>query len=338
MQQVNDSILTTEGAQQEFPNQHASHELQPWEVLRWLPKNATPAQQDSAIRAHIQPKEIHWSQQPDTLHLPGQDPGVSLKDFSLPQYYKESFFSKQPWFHPELNGGRQGVAGDPIPYTIASDNLITSLLLFCFILSTLTFSRTQRFISRQLKAFFYSPRSHSADLTETGNELRFQMFMGLQTCLLFALIYFFYIRTYVTSTFTIEQYEIIGIFTGVIATYFLFKAIAYESVGWVFFDRKKNEQWMKSYLFLMGTEGVLLFPLVMLLAYFNLSMKAAVFYALSVVVIFKILTLYRSSAIFFNRKAAIVQIFLYFCTLELMPLMALWGVLTLIVNNLKIIF
>jgi len=240
MQQVNDSILTTEGAQQELHNQHASHELQPWEVLRWLPKNATPAQQDSAIRAHIQPKEIHWSQQPDTLHLPGQDPGVSLKDFSLPQYYKESFFSKQPWFHPELNGGRQGVAGDPIPYTIASDNLITSLLLFCFILSTLTFSRTQRFISRQLKAFFYSPRSHSADLTETGNELRFQMFMGLQTCLLFALIYFFYIRTYVTSTFTIEQYEIIGIFTGVIATYFLFKAIAYESVGWVFFHRKKK--------------------------------------------------------------------------------------------------
>ena len=31
------------------------HQLTPAEVLRWLPKDATPAQQDSAIQAHIRP-------------------------------------------------------------------------------------------------------------------------------------------------------------------------------------------------------------------------------------------------------------------------------------------
>ncbi len=336
MPQQTDSIAEAGLQSQHTP--HTSHELQPWEVLRWLPKNATPAQQDSAIRAHIKPKEIHWSERPDTLHLPGQEPGVSLKDFSLPQYYKESFFSKQPWFHPELSGGRQGVAGDPIPYTIAGDNLITSLLLFCFILTALTFSRTRRFLARQAKALFYGSENRMSEITETGNELRFQIFMVLQTCLLFALVYFFYIRTYVTTTFTIEQYQIIGIFTGVFAAYYLVKALAYACVDWVFFTRKKNEQWMKSYLFLAGSEGVVLFPMVLLLAYFNLPMQAAVIYALVVVGIFKILSFYRTNSIFFNKKGAIVQIFLYFCALELMPLMALWGVLTTIENNLKINF
>ena len=44
----------------------------PYQVLRLLPKDATPAQQDSAIQAWFAPEEIHYSEQPDTLHLPGE--------------------------------------------------------------------------------------------------------------------------------------------------------------------------------------------------------------------------------------------------------------------------
>lgn len=85
-----------------------SGQLTPKMVLSWLPKNTTPAQQDSMVRAHIKPCEIHWSTMPDTLHLPGHAPGKSLREVSLPLYYRESFFSKDSLFHPELPGGRQG--------------------------------------------------------------------------------------------------------------------------------------------------------------------------------------------------------------------------------------
>ena len=113
MVQQADSILTAETAleaaeQQQVQKQHGS-QLTPKQVLSWLPKNATPAQQDSMIRAHIKPSEIHWSEMPDTLHLPGHKPGKSFRDVSLPQYYRESFFSKDSLFHPELKGGRLGV-------------------------------------------------------------------------------------------------------------------------------------------------------------------------------------------------------------------------------------
>ena len=37
-----------------------------------------------------------------------------MLDVQLPQYYREGFFSKDTLFHPELPGGRYGVAGDPI--------------------------------------------------------------------------------------------------------------------------------------------------------------------------------------------------------------------------------
>ena len=67
--------------------------MTPYQVLRLLPKDATPAQQDSAIQAWFQPGEVHYSNQPDTLHLPGHGIGRSLKDVNLPQYYRENFFS-----------------------------------------------------------------------------------------------------------------------------------------------------------------------------------------------------------------------------------------------------
>ena len=314
------------------------HVLTPKEVLSWLPKDATPAQQDSAIQRHIKVSEIHWSEQPDTLHMPGHTKGRSLRDGSLPQYYRESFFSKDSMFHPELSGGRYGVAGDPVPYSIAGDNLITSLLLGCFVLAMISFSRSMQFIIRQGKNFFYVPRGNTSTFAETSGELWVQMFLVVQTCLLFSLIYFFYTRTYIADTFTIEHYQIIGIFTAVMAAYFLVKAAAYWAVGWVFFDRKKNEQWMKTYLYLISMEGVLLFPVVMLLAYFNLPMENAIVYVGIVVVLGKILSFYKTYVIFFRGNGIFLQNFLYFCALEMTPLASLWGVLVIINSFLKVNF
>ena len=57
----------------------------PYQVLRLLPKDATPAQQDSAIQAWFEPGEIHYSERPDTLHLPGQEIPRDLKTVNIPQ-------------------------------------------------------------------------------------------------------------------------------------------------------------------------------------------------------------------------------------------------------------
>ena len=103
---------------------HHSGQLTPAQVLSWLPKSATPAQQDSAIQAHFQPAPIRWSTRPDTLHLPGHDAGHDLLKAELPQYYREGFFSHNAMFHPELIGGRIGIAGSPVPYSIHNDDLI----------------------------------------------------------------------------------------------------------------------------------------------------------------------------------------------------------------------
>ena len=73
----------------------------------------------------------------------------------LPQYYKEGFFSKDSLFHPELEGGRYGAMGDPIPYSVRGDDVITSLLLVFFVLAVIAYSNMRGFFTRQAKNFFH---------------------------------------------------------------------------------------------------------------------------------------------------------------------------------------
>ncbi len=130
----------------------------------------------------------------------------------------------------------------------------------------------------------------------------------------------------------------IGCFFGIFAGYFLFKYVVYGFVNWVFFDRKNNGRWRRSWLFLSSLEGVLLFPAVLLLVYFSLSLNAALIYTLIVMLFIKMLAFYKGYTIFFKRIGASLQIILYFCALELMPLMVLWGVLLITDNYLIINF
>ena len=148
MQQDTTSTIQQTPSPEAIQAQRPAKPQHPYQVLRMLPKDATPAQQDSAIQATFQPKPIRYSSRPDTLHIPGHEIGKSIRDVSLPKYYKETFFSKNSLLHPEIAGGRYGVAGDPVPYTVKSDDTISLLLIVSFIIATISFSRSKHFLAR----------------------------------------------------------------------------------------------------------------------------------------------------------------------------------------------
>ena len=258
-------------------------------------------------------------------------------DVSLPQYYRESFFAKDSLLHPELTGGRFGIAGDPVPYTVRNDNAITCMLIFCFVMALVSFAHSRQYILRQLKDFFYIPRSSNPNDEDPSN--RFQLFLSLQTCLLLAITYFFYITHYVTDTFVLDTpYEIIGIFFGVFIAYFIAKNIVYTIVNNVFFSSKKNRHWIWTLTFITALEGIALFPAVMLQVYFNLPMQNVVYYFIFILVLTKILTFYKCWVIFFRQISVYLQIILYLCALEIIPLLSLVGILVLITDRLKVNF
>ena len=313
--------------------------LTPAQVLKWLPRDATPAQQDSAIQAHFKPAEIRWSERPDTLHLPGHDRGHNMLDVDIPQYYHEGFFSKDTLFHPELRGGRNGVAGDPVPYTVHADNLLTGLLLLCFIMIVIAFSNVKNFLLRQFKSFFFFSHEAASEVSETALELRFQFFLVVLASLLISLLFYFYTLYYIGETYILRSpYYLILIFWGILLAYYLLKAMLYTVVNLILFDGKRNKQWIRSFLFISSAEGILMFPAMMVKGYFDISIESAAIYVVVVLTIIKILTFYKCFIIFFSRNVVKLQIILYFCALEMVPLLFVWSILNATANMLKINF
>jgi hypothetical protein len=57
-----------------------------------------------------------------------------------------------------------------------------------------------------------------------------------------------------------------------------------------------------------------------------------------VLIIVKIMTFYKCYIIFFRQNVVSLQIILYLCALEIVPLLALWKILDFTANSLKINF
>ena len=273
----------------------------------------------------------------DTIYSPPSQGGAGGGSAGVwsPQYYRESYFANDTLLHPELPGGRFGIAGDPVPYTVRSDNAITSMLIFCFVMALVSFSRSRHYILRQLKDFFRIPRA--ADTNDEDPTNRFQLFLSLQTCLLLAIISYLYVTHYIADTFVHDvPYQMISIYFGVFIAYFIVKDIIYSIVNTVFFSSKKNRHWIWTLTFITALEGIALFPVVMLQVYLNLTMQNVVYYFIFILILTKILTFYKSWLIFFRQIGDYLQIILYLCALEIIPLLSLIGILVLITDLLKV--
>ena len=318
---------------------HPTKPQTPYQVLRLLPKDATPAQQDSAIQAWLGHREIRYSEQPDTLHLPGEGVPKDLKAVSLPQYYRENFFSKDTLYHEELSAQDYfGMPGDPVPYSYANDNLVTSLLIIGFLLIAFAFSRMSNFIVGQAKNFIH-PSQNRLTLSETSSEIYMQVVLTFLACIVYALLYYLYATEYLAKTYvTTSEYVLLGIFLVVFVGYFLMRFGLYTMVNNLFFDSSRNKKFLTSLLYLSSIEGLLLYPALALLAFMHLPAQNAIWYCLTVVILVKILTFYKSFTIFFKQNDLFLQIILYFCALEMVPLFTLWGGLSVIVDILKINF
>ena len=334
-----DSILTSTPATDLIADsvvRHPAKPQTPYQVLQLLPKDATPEQQDSAIQSWFQPGEIHYSQQPDTLHLPGHDKGHNPRDIRIPDYNKERFLADDSLYHPELAHEPFGVAGDPVPYNISNDNIISSLLLGCFVMTLLAFAFSRNYVIHQIKNFFYIPRREDVK-APTSSESVALLFFALQTCMLWAMAYFFYVKEYVAKTFVFaEEYLFIGLIFLIVLVYTILKYPLYTLTNYTFFFRKNNGHWQNTMLLISAIEGALLFPAILFQSYFEASPQNVIIYAISVLVLVKIFTFYKCFVIFFRKNGLFLQIILYFCTLEIIPLLALWGGLGIITNALTI--
>ncbi len=230
-----------------------------------------------------------------------------------------------------------GLDGTSIPYRLNADNGLTALLFLCFFLTAYVLTNGKKFLLRQLKDFVSVKERGNLFDSSTSMEIRYRIVLFFQTSVLLGICFFDYFHDNMPDLLEENpSFIILGINIGICIAYYLVKWLIYSVLGWIFFDRMRVESWLETYSTIVYYVGFALFPLVLLMVYFDLSSQILLPIEFSLVIFAKILMFYKWIKLFFNNLYGLFCLIAYFCALEIMPCFILFQALVE-VNNVLVI-
>lgn len=207
--------------------------------------------------------------------------------------------------------GREGV---PVPYQLRTDDGITTLVLLSFFILAYVLSKGKYFLAQQAKEFFSTRERPSFFDEETNVDFRYRILLVLNTCLIAGLLLFEQFAPHAPG-----RLWGLAVYVGVCLSYYVLKFATYSFTNWVFFNKSKQKPWQHAYSLIFGVEGILLFPVLLLLVYFDLPIDKKLIFAGLVIILGKILLFCKCASIFFGKKQRAFYLIVYFCALEIVP-------------------
>ena len=218
-----------------------------------------------------------------------------------------------------------GFEGTPISYSPRTDDAIALTLLACFFLSSIALARGKKFLSQQVKDFVLHRERTSIFDSSTAADVRYLLVLVVQTCVLTGIVFFNYFHDTCPALMDhVSSLLLLGIYVGFCLAYFLLKWLLYMFLGWTFFDKNKTNIWLESYSALIYYVGFALFPFVLFLVYFDLSLTNLVIIGSIILIFTKILMFYKWIKLFFHQFGDLFLLILYFCALEIVPCLLLY--------------
>ncbi len=272
----------------------------PYQAIRLLPHHASESEKDDIVRKYFEPVIVKPSQRPDTLYIPG------------------------------LKVVLNGIPGTPVPYRLRSDVFVMSTLLLSFFVAMYILSRSMHVLQMQTKNFFFKRDRNQIFTLKSDNEMKNQFFIVLLACFLLSILFFNYTEMRMTTVFNqVSPYLLLGLDMGIFLLYYIVKYLGYMMVNWVFFPLQSRSQWMNAYNFIVLSKALCLLPVVLLVVYFDMPIHITLTLVGVIVGLFGLLVIFKAKQIFFGDIFGLCHLFLYFCTLELAPLLFLLKMLVI---------
>ena len=241
-----------------------------------------------------------------------------------------SYFAGDTLLHNEVPYRPFGFATTDTPFCMRNDGWSGLLLLMCLILAANIVLRLRKKFHELLRFFFF-PIPGRTDKPVTDDPLRYSTRL-LAVCLLSlatAMFIFSYTQYDVGYyLFPETPYILFAAFFVLMLAYFLAKRLLGNLVNWIFFEHEKIFTWQHAYTFLFVVEAILFFILAIVVVYLPVSPDDMLLMALTLVAFVKIVLLFKTYQIIFPKMYGTLHLIVYFCTLELMPLLVLQQMLT----------
>lgn len=224
---------------------------------------------------------------------------------------------------PLLAGG--GTTGVPVPYSLQADDVVTGVLMGCFLLSAYILSRSRKFLLQLVKDFMLNRERTSIFDTSTATDMRYLLLLIVQSCVL-AGVCLLHVCCHVRPELVehVSPHLLLLVYTGVCLGFLLLKWLLYSLLGWTFFGMVRTGLWIESYSTLLYYLGFALFPFSLFVVYFDAGLESTLVIGALMAVCFKILVFYKWLKLFCNNLYGHFLLFLYFCALEIMPCLMLY--------------
>ena len=228
-----------------------------------------------------------------------------------------------------------GMVGEPIPYLLHTDWLVTSILFLCILLTSLTLSKEKKYLLQQFKASMMSrERTSMFDETYMSGTL-YKFLLILHACLILGFCLYYYYANRLPDLFErISHGWLLGGYTLSISIFIFLKSLLYRFVNHVFFQKVRNSLWIASFFNLLIWLGILLLPIFLVIVYFDISSPLSLVMIGLLIIFAKISLFWMCFSNFFEKIHGAFHLILYFCALEILPDFLFWKGIELVSNNL----
>ena len=222
------------------------------------------------------------------------------------------------------------IDGTPIPYRFGADTLITSTLIISAFISIWAIAKMWNYLARTFNDFFYDVRQHGNIQTAIGDEDSDNSIwiLAVHSSLLLAMLYACYVQRMQPNIFN-EKLPYLTIFIAMLLcmAFYVIRQLAYAFINNVFFEKWQGAKWNKTITFTTFIEALIVLTLLLLYVFFDMPFKAISITFILLLALSRIVLLYKSYSTFFTYKGGYIHLILYFCTLEITPLLFLWKML-----------
>lgn len=262
----------------------------------------------------------------DTLNILLDTQQVIKQVDTLKLYYTEHYAASDS---TNLTTGKgeihPGLQGTQIPYRLNADNGGTALLFLCFFLSAYVLTNGKRFLLQQLKDFQNVKERGNLFNNSTATDFKYRVILLFQTSVLLGICFFDYFHDSIPELLIrVPSYIVLGTNILICVLYYLLKWLIYSFSGWIFFDKARTTIWLEAYSTILYYFGFTLFPLVLLMVYFDLSASILLPLELFFIIFAKIMMFYKWIKLFFHQFSGLFLLILYFCALEIVPCLLLY--------------
>ena len=214
-------------------------------------------------------------------------------------------------------------------YYLATDTWVLGALLLLFGLLVFTIYRSRSFVLFQLHGLFSTERKFSVGVSSYKSFWVYASFVFISIAALsLSLSCFNYLQgRYSFSSALGIPYWLLAMGYVLFMCFIYLKAWLYVGVNWVFFDRDLAGSWMSGYFLLTSLLSLWFFPVAMVDLFTPVSGKVVLWCYLFAVILYEFLLILKLFVNFRAKKYGQLLIFLYFCSVELVPALILWHLL-----------